>query len=673
MATVSLLGSTFDTTAGSKQVVATPAVDDLIVIIAGASGANQDDAETTSVSDGSGGTYVKVEDSSDSGVGLSPRVSIWIRESKISAATSHTFAAIQAASTGGGLVVLAVAGVSKTGSSAARKTATAYDTASSQPTAFFSSGPSAASPVIGALINFSNPAGVTAPFDSWTEAADVGYLTPDTGLEVAHKVGHTAAMVQWGTSATNWRVVILEVDPSNLGGTAGLDFGAGSSTLTASGARGFLKRLRSLMPYIWLERLTPDFIAIPGAISGTAALSFSNTAAVAGPSYISGTCALAFGGTPTIRGNTALNGNGGLVFQYSVTPTLGAIKPAAGTAAIEFGGTPVIRNTGAKGGARRIDEWKFSNVYDLAVYRRLTPKTVDALTRSAVVALTLDATGVLTATGALAGTCAITITPTATATASGALAGSADIAFTPELYSGNSLISGTAALTFANTASIGGAMVGTCALAFGEGSSTLRGTVSAQGSVELTFNANGAPLNGVYQNGVGQPLFGKGWRFYGQYAAVYLNPPVFRATGLAGSCALTFANAGALTGPAYLTGTIALTLDGLAYAGGALGASSAITFSGYGGISASGRLAGTCAIAFGNSAFVPTITQVTGTCALTFTTAGRCRDINTPDYNTVTSLRGDAEGHAFITHSSRGIGTRSGGKIRAGGGRRFRA
>src|SRR3990167_8926678 len=92
MATVSELGETWNTTAGDKTVVATPALNDLIVVVAAASGM-------------AGGDNISVADNNSDGLGAYTRIAralgggttgmldIWIRNSKVGSATSTTFTA----------------------------------------------------------------------------------------------------------------------------------------------------------------------------------------------------------------------------------------------------------------------------------------------------------------------------------------------------------------------------------------------------------------------------------------------------------------------------------------------------------------------------------------------------------------------------------------------------
>lgn len=222
MATVAALGTTtWNTTAGNKTVTTTPAVNDLIVIVAAASGTSEANAATTAVTDNnSSGTYVKVCDSLNAAAGASPRISVWVRTALIGSATSTVFTATQASSSGGGLRVFAVVGMSRTGLEAVRAAAAAFNASGATTPAVTLWTPAlTGNALIAGLVNSSSPAAVTPP-TSFTEdpTPDLGYSTPTTGIETARvNSGITAATITWGsTSATAWRAVVVELDTSAL-------------------------------------------------------------------------------------------------------------------------------------------------------------------------------------------------------------------------------------------------------------------------------------------------------------------------------------------------------------------------------------------------------------------------------------------------------------------------
>lgn len=77
--------------------------------------------------------------------------------------------------------------------------------------------PNQNNPVVGSVANAANPATMTNP-TGWTEAHDVGYATPTTGLETAFKnSAHNNTSVQWGSSsASDYCAVAAELETSPL-------------------------------------------------------------------------------------------------------------------------------------------------------------------------------------------------------------------------------------------------------------------------------------------------------------------------------------------------------------------------------------------------------------------------------------------------------------------------
>lgn len=214
MATVTLLGTaTFNTTSGTKTVTATPAVNDLIVIITAHTGNTSTNAPTDN---NSSGTYSLIGTSFKAT--SADYMNVFIRNSFISSATSTIFTHAPGASSGGGLAVFKVTGMSRTGSIADRQFAKQDNQAAGgTPAPVFASNVLTANAVIGAVFNASNPATLTprgTPL--YTEAFDTGYNTPATGLEAMYiNSGETATTITWGgTSGTAFCSLVIELDTS---------------------------------------------------------------------------------------------------------------------------------------------------------------------------------------------------------------------------------------------------------------------------------------------------------------------------------------------------------------------------------------------------------------------------------------------------------------------------
>ena len=217
MATVTLLGQIWNTNTGPKTLTATPAVGDLIVLVKAGSGyalVEAPDDDNT----GGFGTYTlvqsRVKNSSVDGL------TVWVREALVAAGVSTVFGSgAMAGSTGGGLVVLKVTGMSRVGAAAVRQSGGQENVASSTaPIVTLGSAMLTSNPVIGVVFNGANPAGLTPP-TLLTELADLGYGTPANGLEVcAANSGVTSTFRQWGSSTITYATVLLELDTS-AGGT----------------------------------------------------------------------------------------------------------------------------------------------------------------------------------------------------------------------------------------------------------------------------------------------------------------------------------------------------------------------------------------------------------------------------------------------------------------------
>jgi hypothetical protein len=230
MAAVAVLGtSVFTTTAGNKTITATPTAGDLIVIIAAATGV-AGTVGALSISDNNSdglGTYTKIN-STFTGFSTAGGLDIWIRNALIGSATSTVFTATQTSSTGGGLVIYRITGMSIVGQGAVRGAGgQSTGTAGTTPAPVLLrrvgttySGTQAAltgNPIVGAIANGTSPAGLTPPA-SFTEAPtpDLGYSTPPTGLETVFvNSGITASTITWGgTSLTAFASMVVELDAS---------------------------------------------------------------------------------------------------------------------------------------------------------------------------------------------------------------------------------------------------------------------------------------------------------------------------------------------------------------------------------------------------------------------------------------------------------------------------
>jgi hypothetical protein len=215
MATVTHLGTaTVDTTAGNRTVTATPAVNDLIVIVCANTGRTS--AQPPVVTDNnSSGTYARIN---VSGTKNTSADSLWIfvRNTKIGSASSTIFTATTASDSGGAIDVFNISGMTLVSTAAVRAVGKQDNQASATPAPVFPQAALTGNPCIGAIFNATSPATMTAPA-TWTEATDLGYSVPTTGFEsVFVSSGFTSATVTWGSSsASAFCSLIIELDATS--------------------------------------------------------------------------------------------------------------------------------------------------------------------------------------------------------------------------------------------------------------------------------------------------------------------------------------------------------------------------------------------------------------------------------------------------------------------------
>lgn len=209
MAVVSSLGNNIVTTGGTTTVVATPALGDLIVIVTCYTGIATNILPTDNNADGHG-TYSLVVAALKNA--SADRVAIYVRADAIQRAASTTFTIAPGASSGGGLQVFKITGMTISGPAVVRQSGSqANGAAAGTPTCALAGAALTGNPLIGAVFNATNPATMTAP-TGFTENLDTGYATPTTGYEsVLASSGVTASTITWGsTSASAFGAVVAE-------------------------------------------------------------------------------------------------------------------------------------------------------------------------------------------------------------------------------------------------------------------------------------------------------------------------------------------------------------------------------------------------------------------------------------------------------------------------------
>lgn len=233
MATGTDAGGTWNTTAGNKTVTATPAANDLIVVVHGIGGwASGDNSVITDDNAGGGGTYARIGTATvplSNGGGTAMALWISVRNALISSATSTVFTATNTGDTGGGLTVLRFSGITRTGINAVRQSKGESSATENPPTITFGMPVLTGNPVILAVMGEDNPAAVTPPA-GFTEADDTGWLSSTAGVEVCwDDDGQTTTLLSWsGGALTDHNEGGIELDTSTALGTVIKDMiGAG--------------------------------------------------------------------------------------------------------------------------------------------------------------------------------------------------------------------------------------------------------------------------------------------------------------------------------------------------------------------------------------------------------------------------------------------------------------
>ena len=245
MAAVSILANNVVTAGGTTTAAGTPALGDLIVIVTCYTGITTAVAPTDNNPDGHG-TYTQItsalKNTSADFLGM------WVRADGIQRAVSTTFSIAPGASSGGGLLVMKITGMTISGPAAVRQSGSQANQASGTPTLALSVGAAlTGNPLISAVFNATNPSGMTAP-TSWTLSNTGGYATPTTGIAVAKiDSGFTASSVTWGSAGGVFSAIAAEFN-ANAGATSIFPArGAGALDVTQADS----PRLRAVKDGAW--------------------------------------------------------------------------------------------------------------------------------------------------------------------------------------------------------------------------------------------------------------------------------------------------------------------------------------------------------------------------------------------------------------------------------------
>jgi hypothetical protein len=351
---VSLLASLFNTTGGTSMATAsaTPSGNNLLVAVCAVTGSVATD---WAVTDSLGGTWTKISASrAQKGTNVD-EMEVWVRNALTSSALTVTYSHATGSATGGGLVVLQVANMTRTGASAVRGVGVQSNQASG----------TAPAPVLPATTLTTNPT-ITAVFDASTAGLTVpagwaasdfnaGYSTPATWLQVTHRnSGFAGTTLTWGSNAGSAYCSFgLELDASaasvtgNASATLGALAGAATAAVAVTGnATAALGALSGQASGSVGGGSTGNAAATLGVLTGQAAATVrnpptANAAAVLGPLAAQTSVAVA------VRGQAAAT-LGGLAGATAATVRVtGSAAPALGPLAGSVAAAVVVRGNAA--------------------------------------------------------------------------------------------------------------------------------------------------------------------------------------------------------------------------------------------------------------------------------------------------------------------------------------
>lgn len=221
VASVSVLGRLFDTNSGTHTVTATPAVGDLIVIIQANTGNTTNTAPTDNNSGGAG-TYTLINSALKAT--SVDNMNVYVRTALVTSATSTIFSAAAGTTTGGGLTVYKVTGMTKTGATAVKQSAVQANQATATvPAPALGSALVSPNPVITAVFNATGTATSTQLHNPLMTAMDAisSWATPTAGFLSAYNSGGSPSnTITWGSqSPSAFCSLAIELDSSGTAST----------------------------------------------------------------------------------------------------------------------------------------------------------------------------------------------------------------------------------------------------------------------------------------------------------------------------------------------------------------------------------------------------------------------------------------------------------------------
>jgi hypothetical protein len=241
---VSLLASLFTTTGGTSMATAsaTPSGNNLLVAVCAVTGSVATD---WAVTDSLGGAWTKVAASrAQKGTNVD-EMEVWVRNTLTSSALTVTYSHASGSATGGGLVVLQVTSMTRTGASAVRGAGVQNNQASgTAPAPVLPATTLTTNPTVWAVFNATALAStpLTDPAN-WTRQTNLSYATPTSGIQVAARnSGFAGTTITGGSnSGSAYCSLGLELDASaaavtgNASATLGALAGAAAAAVAVTG------------------------------------------------------------------------------------------------------------------------------------------------------------------------------------------------------------------------------------------------------------------------------------------------------------------------------------------------------------------------------------------------------------------------------------------------------
>jgi hypothetical protein len=215
--TVSLLTSVFDTTGGTSMTTPSvaPAANSLLIAIPAVTGSVATDWIVT---DSLGGTWEKDTGTRAQKATDADEMEVQVRTALATgAAMTFTYSHGAGAATGGGLIILQVTNMTRTGIAAIRSRGVQNNQASgTAPAPVLNQATLTANPTVMVNFNSTNPGGIVAPAN-WTRLLDTGFATaPTTGIDVfSRDSGFAGTTITGGSNNSSaYCTLAIELDAS---------------------------------------------------------------------------------------------------------------------------------------------------------------------------------------------------------------------------------------------------------------------------------------------------------------------------------------------------------------------------------------------------------------------------------------------------------------------------